>query len=137
MPDLRRGVIAFLEGRRTNELADLIRRHNGVPLAAPCLREVHSPDSLVLQDSIARVLDSDASTMIVLTGVGTNTVFEATRRMGREADLRQKLHASTVVVRGPKPTAALRRLQIRIDITAPPPNTTAEVLAALQHLDLQ
>ena len=101
MADLHQRVIAFLEGRRTTELADLIRRHNGVPLAAPCLREVHSPDSAVLQDSIARVLDSNPSVVIFLTGVGTNTVFEATRRMGREADLRQKLDASTVVVRGP------------------------------------
>src|SRR2546421_1184293 len=99
MPDLRRQVVAFLEGRRTNELADLIRRHNGVPLAAPCLREVHSPDSPVLQDSIARVLDSNASVVIFLTGVGTNTVFDAARRMGREVDLRKKLDAAAVVVR--------------------------------------
>src|SRR5207248_452427 len=136
MPDLRRGVVAFLEGRRTLELADLIARHNGVPLAAPCLREVHSPDSPQLQASIQRVLDADPAIVIFLTGVGTTTVFEATRRMQREADLRDLLARALVVVRGPKPTAVLRKLQVRIDITAPPPNTTNEVLTSLQALDI-
>src|SRR5215470_695078 len=136
MADLQQRVIGFLGGRRTTELADLIRRHNGVPLAAPCLREVHSPESPVLQASIARVLDSDASMMIFLTGVGANTVFESATSMRREVELRKKLESATVVVRGPKPTAVLRRLEVRIDIAAAPPNTTAEVLTALEHLDL-
>jgi len=135
--DLQRRVVAFLEGRRTAELADLIGRHNGVPLAAPCLREVHHPDSPVLQASVRSVLDSSVSAVIFLTGVGTTTVFEASRRMAREADLRHRLEQATVVVRGPKPTAVLRKLAIRIDVTAPPPNTTAEVLSSLQSTDLR
>src|SRR4030088_2360654 len=105
MPDLQRKVVAFLEGRRTAELADLIRRHNGVPLAAPCLREVHHPDSPVPQASVSSLLDGGVSVSIFLTGVGTTTVFEASRRMAREADLRRRLEDATVVVRGPKPTA--------------------------------
>jgi uroporphyrinogen-III synthase len=136
MADLQRKVVAFLEGRRSTELADLIERHNGVPLSAPCLREVHAPDSTELQTSVQGVLDVDVSMAIFLTGVGTSTVFEAARRMGREADLRSTLERATVVVRGPKPTAVLRKLGVRIDITAPPPNTTAEVLSALSALDL-
>ena len=136
MPDLQRKVVAFLEGRRTTELADLIRRHNGVPLAAPCLRELHRPDAPSLQAEVGRVCDGDLAVAIFLTGVGTTTVFEAARRMGREADLRERLAQAIVTVRGPKPTAVLRKLEVRIDVTAPPPNTTAEVLAALEHVDV-
>jgi uroporphyrinogen-III synthase len=128
--------VAFLEGRRTAELADLIARHNGIPLAAPCLREVHSPDSPVLQASIQQALDAEPDLAIFLTGVGTATVFEAARQMRRETDLRQILEAATVVARGPKPTAVLRKLGVRIDVAAPPPNTSAEVLKALEPLDL-
>jgi uroporphyrinogen-III synthase len=135
--DLHGNVVAFLEGRRTAELADLIARHNGVPLAAPCLREVHQPESPVLQASVRAVLDSDVSVAIFLTGVGTATVFEAASRMGSEVELRERLAQATVVVRGPKPTAALRKLDVRIDVTAPPPNTTAEVLSALSGTPLQ
>jgi uroporphyrinogen-III synthase len=137
MPDLQRNVVAFLEGRRTTELADLIQRHNGVPLAAPCLREVHRPDAPSLQAEVGRVCDSDLGVAIFLTGVGTITVFEAARRMGREADLRGRLSNATVVVRGPKPTAVLRKLEVRIDLTAPPPNTTAEVLQVLESVDVR
>src|SRR5216683_369162 len=136
MPDLQRKVVAFLEGRRTSELADLIQRHNGVPLAAPCLREVHRPDAPSLQAEVARACDADLAVAIFLTGVGTATVFEAARRMGREADLRQRLAQAIVTVRGPKPTSVLRKLEVRIDVTAPPPNTTAEVLAALENVDV-
>jgi uroporphyrinogen-III synthase len=136
MPDLQHHVIAFLEGRRTQEMADLIRRHNGVPLAAPCLREVHSPDSPSLRREVARVCEADLAVAIFLTGVGTATVVEAARLMGAEEALRSRLAQAKVVVRGPKPTAVLRKLGIRIDITAPPPNTSSEVLASLDALEL-
>jgi uroporphyrinogen-III synthase len=136
MPDLQGKVVAFLEGRRTTELADLIQRHNGVPLSAPCLREVHRPDSPELQKSVARVCDADLGLAIFLTGVGTATVFDAARLMGREHDLRSRLDKAIVAVRGPKPTAVLRKLDVRIDVTAPPPNTSADVLAALEPFDL-
>jgi uroporphyrinogen-III synthase len=132
LADLAGRVVAFLEGRREMELADLIRRHNGVPLAAPCLREVHSPDAPELEASIVRMLDADGLDFAVfLTGVGTRTVFESAALIGRDSELRSRLQSAVVVVRGPKPTAVLRQLGLRIDITAPPPNTSAEVLAAL------
>jgi len=136
MADLQQRVVAFLEGRRAPELSDLIRRHNGVPLAAPCLREVHSPESPVLQQSIARVLQSSPDFVIFTTGVGTSTVFEAAQHMRREHDLLWALEGTTVIARGPKPAAVLRKLGVRIDMIAPPPNTTAEVLALLEHVDL-
>jgi hypothetical protein len=72
MADLQRKVVAFLEGRRTAELADLIQRHNGVPLAAPCLREVHRPDAPSLQAEVAGVLDADLAVAIFLTGRATD-----------------------------------------------------------------
>lgn len=137
MADLQQRVIAFLEGRRSAELADLIKRQNGVPLAAPCLREVHSPESAVLQASIRRVIEANLDVAIFLTGVGTSTVFESAQLMGSEARLRSRLDAATVVVRGPKPAAVLRKLGVRIDLTAPPPNTSAEVLQVLEQHDLR
>jgi uroporphyrinogen-III synthase len=137
MADLQRRVIAFLEGRRASELADLVERHNGIPLAAPCLREVHSPDSPVLQASIEGVLSSTVDVAIFLTGVGATTVFESAALMGRDADLRDLLQQATVVVRGPKLTAPLRKFGLSIDHIAQPPNTSAEVLEVLADVDLR
>ena len=124
LADLHGRVVAFLEARRATELADLIDRHGGVPLAAPCLREVHAPDSPELQQAVQRVCDVRPRVAIFLTGVGTSTVFDAARHAGLEANLLQVLDAATVVVRGPKPAAVLRKLGVRIDILAPPPHTT-------------
>ncbi|HEY1296560.1 MAG TPA: uroporphyrinogen-III synthase, partial [Chloroflexota bacterium] len=129
--------VAFLEGRRETELADLIQRHNGIPLAAPCLREVHTPDSPTLQASIERVVASDVSVFVFLTGVGTATVFQAAAHMECEADLLRHLDQASVVVRSPKPAAVLRKLGVRIDLTAPSPNTTAEVLSVLEPMDVR
>jgi uroporphyrinogen-III synthase len=137
MADLHRRVVAFLEGRRAAELADLIARHNGVPLAAPCLREVHRPEAPELRRSIQVALDAEVRVFIFLTGVGTATVFEAARHMNREVELRRALERATVVVRGPKPTVILRKLGVRVHIEAPPPNTTTEVLTALESIDLR
>ncbi len=137
MPDLQGNVVAFLEGRRASELADLIRRHHGVPLGAPCLREVHHPDAPELQRGVAQVCDADLGVAIFLTGVGATTVFEAARRLRREDDLRSRLAQAIVVARGPKPSAVLKKLDVRIDLAAPPPHTSAEVLAALEPLEVR
>lgn len=91
----------------------------------------------MLQATVQQVCDAEVAVAIFLTGVGTSTVFDAARHMGREAELRQRLARATVVVRGPKPTAVLRKLDVRIDITAPPPNTSAEVLASLAEIELE
>jgi uroporphyrinogen-III synthase len=136
LADLQGRVVAFLEARRATELTDLIDRHGGVPLAAPCLREVHAPDSPELQDSVRRVCQSQPHVVVFLTGVGTTTVFEAARCAGLDADLRSVLQAAIVVVRGPKPAAVLRKLGVRIDVLAPSPHTTVQVLSALEHIDL-
>jgi uroporphyrinogen-III synthase len=137
MADLQGRVVAFLEGRRSAEMADLIERHNGLPLAAPCLQEVHSPDAPELRVALERALAAPLDVAIFLTGVGTRTVFEAASHAGSEGLLRQRLDAASVVVRGPKPTAVLRQFGVRIDITAPPPNTSAEVLSELAPVDLR
>jgi uroporphyrinogen-III synthase len=136
LADLHGRVVAFLEARRATELADLIERHGGVPLAAPCLREVHAPDAPELQLAVQQVCDNRPRLVIFLTGVGTSTVFDAARHAGLEANLFEVLDTATVVVRGPKPAAVLRKLGVRIDILAPPPHTTAEVLACLEEIDL-
>jgi uroporphyrinogen-III synthase len=135
--DLGGRVVAFLEGRRSGDLADLIRRHNGVPLPAPCLREVHQPEAPALQAALARALAAPNLLLtIFLTGVGTQTVFAAAQHAGREADLRSALEHALVAVRGPKPAAALRSLGVRIDLAAPPPHTTEALLDALASIDV-
>lgn len=135
MADLGGRVVAFLEGRREKELADLIRRHNGVPLAAPCLREVHSPEAVSLQIGVWTACTAKFDIAVFLTGVGTRTVFDAAAHGGLEAVLRERLEAALVVARGPKPSAVLRQLDVRIDVGDV--STSAEILQALRDVDMK
>jgi uroporphyrinogen-III synthase len=137
LADLHGRVVAFLEARRAPELADLITRHHGVPLSAPCLREVHQPDAPELVVAVGQLCSDDVHIAIFLTGVGTATIFEAARRQGREPELLAALARKRVVVRGPKPVAVLRKAGVRLDLLAPPPHTTQELLAALAAWDLR
>jgi len=77
-----------------------------------------------------------AALAIFQTGVGTHALFKATDALGLTDQLLALLARAVVVVRGPKPTAALRSRGVRIDLSAQDPFTTAEVLAALQATPL-
>jgi uroporphyrinogen-III synthase len=132
MADLSGQVIAFLEARRASELAELITRRHGIPLAAPCLREVHTADDPSLVQAIEAMTDPNVQFVVFLTGVGVTTIFEAARRHGLEDALRQALARQALAVRGPKPAAVLRRLGVPFQVEAPPPHTTREVLVAVE-----
>jgi uroporphyrinogen-III synthase len=134
--DLQGRVVAFLEARRASELADLIRRHGGVPYPAPCLGETHRPDAPELVAAVDALCRDDVAVVVFLTGVGTETLFAAARLQGRTAELLAALGRKLVVARGPKPTAVLRRLGVRLDRVTVEPHTTAEVLAALERHEL-
>lgn len=137
MANLGGRVIAILEARRAAELAGLIARHHGVAFSAPCLRELHQPDAPELAAAIDTLCGDDVHVAIFLTGVGTSTIFDAARLHAREEELLAALARKRIAVRGPKPTAVLRKRGVRIDLTAPSPNTTRELFAALDVWDLQ
>jgi uroporphyrinogen-III synthase len=136
MADLGGRVVAFLEARRSDKLASLVTRHRGVPLAAPCLRELHEADAPSLVRGIQQMCDPSVGFVLFLTGVGVNTIFEAARRHRLEDGLRQALVRQIIAVRGPKPAAALRREGVAFQVEAPPPHTTRELLEAMQDWPL-
>lgn len=130
-------TIALLEARLSKQLAELVAKCGGRPFLAPALREVPNVD----QDYVARLVrewqSNPAGMVIFQTGVGTRALFETTDALGLTEKLFAYLAATTVVVRGPKPTAVLRARGVRIDVSAPEPFTTVEVLAAIAATDLR
>lgn len=136
MADLQGKTIALLEARRASELASLITRHNGVPYPAPALREV----PLDNQDDVRAFLDAliagPVDVVVLQTGVGTKALLEAADRLGKLDGTLAALARAQVAVRGPKPVAVLRPYGVRVDLQAPEPNTTAELLGVLRPLGL-
>lgn len=125
-------VVCF-ESRRAMEIAELVRRNNGVALTAPTMREVplaENPAALELADRLER---GEIDFAIFLTGVGTRFLADllADRLPGER--FAAVLTPIVTVVRGPKPRAALRELGVQPTIVVPEPNTWREVLSALDR----
>jgi uroporphyrinogen-III synthase len=60
-----------------------------------------------------------------------SALFAEAERLGRLSDLKKALERGTVICRGPKPIAALKRAGVSTAIQVKEPYTTAELVAAL------
>lgn len=135
MPTLQGRRIALLESRQGDEFATLVHRLGGEPICAPaidavpCLNDFHA--------FIEGLTRRRFSLAIFLTGAGTATLLDEAKRRGRLADAVEALRQLRVASRGAKPLAALKRHGIRPQITTAPPHTTASLMAALEHIDVQ
>ena len=130
-------TVAILESRAGDRVASLIRKYGGEPFLAPALSEVPDVDPERIRALIGDWESAAPEIFIFQTGVGTRALFAATDSMGLTPALLRVLEGSIVVVRGPKPTAALGARKVRIDLSADDPFTTHEVLAQLQGTDLK
>ena len=124
--------VLSLESRRAVEIERLIRAQGGVPLVAPCMREVPIQDNREALAFAERLFCGEFDMMILLTGVGTRLlakVIETRRPPGSFADALRKI---TVVARGSKPIAVLREWGVPVTVAVPEPNTWREILAAIE-----
>jgi uroporphyrinogen-III synthase len=124
-------TVLALESRRAKEIAALIETFGGRPLVAPAMREVprdSDDEALALADGIVR---GAFDAVIFLTGVGIRALLEAVDRAGTRGPLVEALRRTRAIVRGPKPAAVLRELDVPIWANAPEPNTWRELMAAI------
>jgi uroporphyrinogen-III synthase len=138
--DLAGAKVVLLEARMNGELANLVRRHGGDPICVPAVREVTVDDTSSVRAAVDTLIDGLKSGSIDLiifqTGVGVMRLFEESEKQNRKAELLDALKQTTIVARGPKPTAVLARSGLKPDISVNEPFTTAEVCSAIAPLDL-
>jgi uroporphyrinogen decarboxylase len=123
--------VAAFEARMAGPMAELIARQGGVPVEAPALREVpigENPEALAFAE---RLLAGEVDIVLLLTGVGTRELARVIETRFPRREWLDAVAKTLVVVRGPKPLAALRELGARADLQVPEPNTWREVLATL------
>jgi uroporphyrinogen-III synthase len=128
---MRGARIALLEARMESELAALVRRHGGEPVCVPALREVERDCS----DDVARAygaLVGEGTVVVLTTGVGLDRLLRVGHAIGLDRELRAELARATVVCRGPKPVAVLKREGLPAHVRAEAPHTTKELLGALE-----
>jgi uroporphyrinogen-III synthase len=124
--------VLSLESRRVEEMATLIRKQGGEPFVAPSMREVaieQHEEAFAFADHLLR---GEFDCVILLTGVGTRMLWKTLLTRYPEDGLKSALQRITVVVRGPKPSAALREIGLTPNIQVPEPNTWRELLNVMR-----
>jgi uroporphyrinogen-III synthase len=124
-------VLSF-ESRRAQEIAQLIRKNGGEPIVAPSTREVETPNEDE-QKLIRGILDRKFDAIIFMTGVGARALIHAAEAIAPGENLLQTLRQTLVVVRGPKPAAVMREMNVPITLHVPEPNTWREIVTALNE----
>jgi uroporphyrinogen-III synthase len=123
--------VLSLESRRAEEMATLIRKQQGEPTVAPSMREVDLEQHDEAFEFGRRLLNGEFDSVILLTGVGTRMLWKTLLTRFDEADLKAALQKLTVVVRGPKPSRAIREIGLVPNVQVPEPNTWRELLETM------
>lgn len=138
MPDLtlRDRRIALPESRELDLFSRMLEKLGAQVVRCPMVR-VRALDQTDALDRWLRDLAGEGHDALVFyTGVGVSHILAGAERLGlREAALAAFGRAKRYV-RGPKPVAALRKLGLEVDATAPEP-TTQGLLALLDGLALE
>ena len=123
--------VTSFESRRAKEIEKLIRYHGGVPRIAPSMREIPLSQSTDALKFAKNLMAAKFDIVILMTGVGTRALLKAVTTKYPEKEFIKALKKTTIVVRGPKPVAALREMRLRPNIIVPEPNTWRDVLTTL------
>lgn len=131
LKDFKDANVALLEARMSSEMAGLISRNGGKPYSVPAVREVPVDSRGEVAAFIDHLVGGQLQIVTFFTGVGANALFQEADRLGQLPALLAALQNATVVCRGPKPSAVLKRYNVPISFTAREPYTTTELLEVL------
>jgi uroporphyrinogen decarboxylase len=129
--------VAAFEGRRTADLAELIRKFGGEPLVTPAMREVAPARNPEAIDFANRVVTGQVDVIIFNTGGGVRRLVEQTERHVDRNRFLSAISDVITIARGPKPASALAELGIQPTHTTDEPHTWREILQVIdRHVPL-
>lgn len=126
-------TVAAFESRMATEMTRLIERYGGQPFVAPALREIPIQDNPAALRFGAKLIDGQVDVLILMTGIGTATLFDILRSRHPLSLILAGLKQTVIVARGPKPVVALKTLGLTPTLTVPEPNTWVEVVSTLDE----
>ncbi len=128
--------VTSFESRRCEEMKKLISYHGGVPRVAPSMREVPDLKTPYVDRFADDLFSGNVDLLVLMTGVGTRILSDMVIAESEEEKYVDALRATTILARGPKPVAALRKFGIRPNITVPEPNTWRDILSTFDQRDM-
>ncbi len=126
-------IVAAFESRMATEITRLIERYGGRPLVVPVLREIPLEDNQAAQEFGDKLMDGRVDVLILLTGVGTTSLFDLLKARYSWQSIVIALKDVAIVARGPKPVTALNKLGLQATVTVPEPNTWVDLISALDE----
>ena len=123
--------ILALESRRAAEMEKLITNQGGKAFVAPSMREVPLESNTGAFAFAEKLFAGEYDLIILLTGVGTRYLDKVIATRFEPGKFAEALRKLPVVVRGPKPLAVCREMEIPVAGIAPEPNTWRELMTVL------
>ena len=136
MPDFHGARVGLLEARFSDDAASMVRRLGGQPISAPALREVPHRIPDLCTGFVGRLASAARPVVVCMTGAGVRALFVQAGAEGCQPTLSEALARATTVCRGPKPAGVLAAQGLPVSVKAAEPFTTAELMAAMEPLDL-
>lgn len=125
-----------LESRRASEMAMLISKFGGAPVSAPSMKEVPLDENQPAIEAITQLVQGNVDALVLMTGVGTNAMLEIAESANVKESLLKRMAEIPLLIRGPKPAAVLKKLQLQWTVKAPEPNTWQDLLNAIDASDV-
>lgn len=135
-PNFQGLTVLTLESRRGLEIRRLIESYGGKPLHAPAMREIPLSSNVDAIEFADALFKGKLDTVIFLTGVGARALLRVLEAIRPSEEFFEALRKIRVVARGPKPVVVLREWGVPVTIAVPEPNTSHEVLQAIDHHNL-
>ena len=123
-------ILSF-ESRKAAEMRSLIKRNGAHATVVASMREIPLGITPEIREFLTRLRAGQIDVMIFLTGVGAEALATALESEMPRDEFYECLARCQVVVRGPKPSATLKKWGVRIDARAAEPNTWQEVIPAV------
>src|SRR5438105_3718116 len=130
-------VVSF-ESRRAFEMENLITRNGGTAMVAPSMREIPFEVNQAAVEFAQKVVQGKAEIVVLMTGVGIRFLVQVIEKAIPREEFLKAFSQLKLVVRGPKPVAALKEMGLVPTLIASEPNTWKEVLSAIdQNLEIK
>ncbi len=125
--------VLSLESRRSKEIAQLIRNHQGDPFVAPSMREAPLERNDAAFQFAEKLFAGGFDMVVLLTGVGTRLLDQVLATRYPAGRFAEALRGLTVVARGPKPMAVLREMNVPAKVLATTEGRAERRIAVQEH----
>ena len=137
MSDKLQGLTILVpESRELDLFAGMLEAQGAHALRCPLVTILDVEDSAPVRVWLERLAASGFDDIVLMTGEGLRRLLAFAERLGTKAKIVTAIAGLRTIVRGPKPTKALREIGLSPTLTAAAP-TSAGLVQTLSALDLR